>query len=1442
MRYQFLRSMILVLALASVSIAKAQNTPVSYTPPAPIAGTLPAAYTRTTINLMRSWIPFAPSTDSTFIKSVSRTPSEVMQKTTYHDGLGRPIQTVAKGMSVNGKDIVAATIYDPFGRQQFGYLPYSPYTGLAANMINGKFKTDPFQKQSDFYTNVTLNPTGGENYYYSQQEFENSPLNRIEKTYQPGVYAKNSGNKFKQFSYLTNVVADSVRIWTYASGAALPTSAVGKFYADSTLYKNVTTNEAGNQVIQYVDKEGHMLLRKVQLSATPGTAHIGWACTYYVYNDLDQLSLVIPPKAVEAINPSWTLTTAIAAELCYQYKFDENNRLVKKQQPGSDSVEVVYDQRNRVIGIRNGILRSRNMWQAYYYDAMDRPVKTTMFTFGFNRDQMQTYHNSYPFNPVTSFPGLDTSAMTTLVYTYYDDYSYGGNVPYSTTDIGKVLAMSNPYAEALPTTPSTATRGKMTGQKVRIVGSSPVQWLISCTYYNDKGRVIQTVVDNIAGGKNITNNLYDFSGKLLSSYLRVTNPKSILTPQITIATFNHYNASGLLDSIKKRVNDVVAQTQNIAVMTYDDLGRLNQKRLNPQGSSQLEFFDYDYDLRGKLIGINKDFVNTPNSTSNWFGQQMCFENSFSTVYYDGNVAGVKWKSGSDGISRAYGYNYDRMRRLIYGDFNQQNEGSINWTKDKVDFSVQNLSYDIGGNMLSMKQTGMNGTAIQTVDSLKYGMLTGSNKLNFVTDKRNNPSSVLGDFKEQVNTETQDYNYDVDGNMSKDRNTDIDSVWFDHQNLPSLITVKNKGSIYYIYDANGNKHAKVVIDTSGGSGSANTINYIAGLVFDQDTLQSINHEEGRIRPVYKTGQTIKYVYDYFVKDYQGNVRTVLGTSSDSAVYAATMETAQSAVENVLFSNIDATRTNVKPSGYPVDNTTSPNDNIAKTNGSGQKMGPSIVLRVMKGDTISAVVKAFYHSTAANTSNNTAADMLTALLSTFSSGGLTQGSHYSSGTGSPITSLSSVAYQQLRDKDSDQNQSAKPKAYLSYVMFDDRFNMVDNNSGVRQVQGNPDVLTNVVLPKMVIQKSGFIYLYLNNESNTDVYFDNFIVTHLTGPLLEETHYYPFGLTIAGISSSALKGSLYPENNYKLGGKEFQNKEFRAGASLNMYDFGARLYNPQIGRWNANDPQADKMRSYSPYNYCFDNPVNFIDPDGMMPTDIVYFNLAGIEIHREKSSTEFKTYIQTSGSSADPAVSKQGWKEVPMPNIIQEKDGVSTTAPMYQDFDYIIAARTGYFNQTKNAGLLNLVTEGGNKIPAEAARNIPDIDVTMVKAMAMQETAMGKGDPLDIMRVNVPGDWNKGLMKSKYSLFYNEVMTPSKSLYAALRVLSTKGFKFGVSYDPKTGKTTYTFQGWNSAISRYNGGGVEKKEKQKGAADADEDTYLHNILKMILDSAPPSPKDYR
>lgn len=1163
-----------LLVLCTWRTTVAQNVPVTPTPYTPVTLPVPPAYERTTISYIRTWLPHIPIKYPALVMSASS--GEVRQTTEYLDGLGRRFQIVEKQISPAGKDLVTPILYEADGRVHYQYLPYTPLTG---NTTDGTFKTDPFNGQQAFYNDPSVNPgVNNESYFFHQTAYEQSPIGRVEKTYLPGnAYAKAAGNKPTEYLDEANTESDSVWIWRFTGSDVLPTTS--QRYPPGTLYKKTIINEDGIRQITYTDLEGQLILRKEQAMETPGTGHQGWACTYYTYDDMGRLRVVLPPKAVQAIQSDWTITSAIAGGLCFIYRYDGRGRKIISKEPGVDSLEQVFDIRNRLVLSRTGVLRSRGHWQLYFYDVANRQRTTGLLNNIMTRDSLQKRVNATPYDSSKPFSGADTSLGYAIMTShFYDNYQFASNVYYSETEPLKVDAGSNAYGEPVSTVNVNLPYGLLSGKILTIPGLN--RQMLNRYFYNNKGRLSQTVKDNVRYGLDITSYMYDFEGKLICTYLNQTKPSNP-SPQATLLTIYHYDAAGRLDSITKRLNDDPALRISVATMEYDELGRMKTKKLYASGSTTpLETQTFEYDLRGHLTGINKPFVNTPNSTDNWFGQDISYEAGFTNSYYDGKVAGVKWKSGADGTARAYGYNYDHLSRLVAGDFNQQNDGSTNWTADKADFSLSYLSYDINGNILSLKQKGMNGMAIQTIDSLQYGYQENSNRLSYITDRTNNPQTILGDFRELVNNSNPDYAYDPGGNMSKDRNKNLDSIIYDQNSQPSIIFAR-KGMIYFQFNSDGELVTKIVIDTTGRQGSVDVTHYANGFVYEQDTLRLITHADGRIRPIYKTGQPVQYVYDAFVKDYQGNVRTVLGTNRDTADYFASMESARSGVENALFSNIDNTSAPL-PTGYPADNTTSPNDYVSKLNGvDGAKIGPSLVLRVMKGDTVAAVVKAFYKSTAANTSSNSAASMLSALLQAFSTGGISQGAHMSSGPTSPLaTSFSSTDYQQLLDQDPDQNDPVWPKAYLSFVLFDDQFKVVAANSGVRQVQGAPDAQLNVVLPQMAVQKSGFLYIYVNNESAADVYFDNLTVRHLSGPLLEDTHYYPMGLLMEGISSKALKGTSYLENKYRYKANELHRREMRVAPGLDWYNDNNRMYDPQIGRWMSVRPLEDRLFNHYQY----------------------------------------------------------------------------------------------------------------------------------------------------------------------------------------------------------------------------------------------------------------------
>ncbi|HCA07164.1 MAG TPA: hypothetical protein DEO71_08265 [Chryseobacterium sp.] len=110
--------------------------------------------------------------------------------------------------------------------------------------------------------------------------------------------------------------------------------------------------------------------------------------------------------------------------------------------------------------------------------------------------------------------------------------------------------------------------------------------------------------------------------------------------------------------------------------------------------------------------------------------------------------------------------------------------------------------------------------------------------------------------------------------------------------------------------------------------------------------------------------------------------------------------------------------------------------------------------------------------------------------------------------------------------------------------------------------------------------YVYNYTDHFGNLRLsYFKN----GSGAEIIEESNYYPFGLKHEGYN--VLSGN--PAYKYKYNGKELQES--------GMYDYGARFYMADLGRWGVVDPLAEKMTRHSPYNYAFNNPISFIDPDG-------------------------------------------------------------------------------------------------------------------------------------------------------------------------------------------------------------------------------------------------------
>ncbi|HTE28068.1 DUF6443 domain-containing protein [Flavitalea sp.] len=260
-------------------LAQQANKPISSTVPAATV-TIPnqASYTQPVLNYVRVWE--ARGAYATPEALISAGYQHAQQTTEYVDGLGRPLQTVSRQSSPMAKDVVSPVVYDNFGREIYKYLPYVQTTGNG----DGSFKLSPFSEQASFYQSSTYNPgLTNEQTFFSKTNYEASPLNRIIKSMAPGN-SWAGRDKGTGIEYLINIANDDVKIWTignteltYSNDDGTNIPVAGTAYGNGQLYKNVTKDENDHAVVEYKDKEGQVILKKVQIGNGIPSDYSGYA-------------------------------------------------------------------------------------------------------------------------------------------------------------------------------------------------------------------------------------------------------------------------------------------------------------------------------------------------------------------------------------------------------------------------------------------------------------------------------------------------------------------------------------------------------------------------------------------------------------------------------------------------------------------------------------------------------------------------------------------------------------------------------------------------------------------------------------------------------------------------------------------------------------------------------------------------------------------------------------------------------------------------------------------------------------------------------------------------------------------------------------------------------------------------------------------------------------
>ncbi len=504
--------------------------------------------------------------------SIINDKTKVVEAVSYADGLGRTVQSVLRQNTPLGYDFVYFQLYDEYGRKTKTHLPY------ATTATTGASKTALESSQVTFYQNL-VGATDASN-AFSITKMENSELNRVLKQGAPGAawqpdnsaYAIATDRSIKMTQELN--VTGEVLLWTYtAPTAGYPLGLVNagtsnasrNYYTLNTLSKKRTKNEQQNEVIEYIDKSGKTILKRVQFTAgNPAIDDVNYASTYYIYDDYNNLVTVLPPEAIKAITKATsdyfgktdTEKESLLSRWAFRYVYDGRSRMTMKQVPGALLVYMVYDNRDRLILTQDGVQRSgatnaTKYWNFTKYDELNRPIltgiKDTTTTVQLTQAQMQSavdahfakvaskWSEKYVGNVENNMHGYTNKAYPVrtgstsieidpnkyLTVTYYDNYTFRSLWQGLYTYLNESLSeTANSVTYTQPATESTLVKGQVTGKKVKILDGGITgagAWIRSVNYYDDKNRVVQSVSDNITGGTDRSTKVLDFTGKVLKN-------------------------------------------------------------------------------------------------------------------------------------------------------------------------------------------------------------------------------------------------------------------------------------------------------------------------------------------------------------------------------------------------------------------------------------------------------------------------------------------------------------------------------------------------------------------------------------------------------------------------------------------------------------------------------------------------------------------------------------------------------------------------------------------------------------------------------------------------------------------------------------------------------------------------------------------------------------
>jgi len=1141
--------------------------------------------------------------------------NEVLTDKEFFDGIGRTVQSVRLCQSPSNKNEISFWDFDSRGLITKDFLPYT-------RISNGDYRLNASEEQLSFYSNVQY--VVDTEFPYSETVYEKSNLARSIETSAPGTsWNLLSGNTKKKY-YQKNTYGEVI-LWKYDSERIFTGSGMApQFWQVGSLSKESLIDENGNEVSNFKNSFGQTILSRkvvrVVYGENGGLATSGvftadysdgvlinpevdqvYYDTYYIYDDKGRLIYEMPPFSNDVLNTSTIKnyqifyenhpTTELFEELIIAYQYDSRDRLVGHKKQGVGWTYFTYNKFDKLSMIQRPEERIDELWTYLKYDQRGRIILVGRESSSLTREAIQQIYDESLSTPyeLRSEDTQDSFGYTSSVYPmehddilavmYYDNYVISGN---------NYECSQGPYFE-------TRRDGYLTCLRTRVLDSD--QLLSEIHFYDDLGREVESWKDNLLGGHQIVKNEFNFVNQIEQSVTTILFNEGL--EELTVNNRFVYDKTGRLLEVYQRTGSNDDEVK-ISQMFYNELSQLVKKSihipLNVEAGMQT--IDYRYNERGWLKKINNKMLAADGDNLedyDIFGLELIYnqsdlggENNELTGtglelmdYFDGKVAMMEWKvkdmespQNLDG-HHAYLLKYDDTGKLVNSIYAKYVPETASLSSNLGDFS-ERISYDRRGNILDLKRKNDN----VLIDDLRLQYKMSSNKLININDLgittiSENFSNFYGSSELAV-----DFIYDDLGRLIEDKNKG-QTYGYSYLGQLSQVSIDgNSTEIVFTYDAFGNKLKKQVGDE--------VIYFFGNAEFNQEgTLLKCLTPEGCVRPTPEwASNESEFIYDYFLTDHLGNIRVVLSEENASDVtVVATGELQNFQIEMDQFENLgDGLITT--PSDWPDIDLF--NKKVIQLHSGGVVLGPSHLTRVSKSQKIEVTVESYYNNLENSVTTGQSllqifASMLVnilgqsqvlfpaesgAFLTTFSNGASPQS-----------TAIADFLNSHGSELDAD-----KPQSFLVYVFFDSKLMIDSRFSGVVQV-GDPNLKKILEMNERSMPKEGYFYTYVTNQSSKKVYFNDLRIVRKDGIIKQENHYYPYGLTWSKIPNQEHRNSGFQ-------GKDFQQGEWSENG-LDFYDFGARMFDPVIGRWVVPDPVA---QHHNLYQSMAGNPISYVDPNGL------------------------------------------------------------------------------------------------------------------------------------------------------------------------------------------------------------------------------------------------------